>query len=89
MNPLDALRGHDFTVFVNDARELAMRLEAGHRVEYTYKGRYIICEKRGKEYVTVEGESEKGAQEQWKRIHEDGYYYDWRRQQRVAIPGAR
>lgn len=83
------LEGHDFTVFVNDVRELKMRLEAGHRVEYVYKGKHIISQKRGREYVTVEAESERGAREQWDKIHADGYHFDWRTQQRVTIPGAR
>lgn len=86
MNPLE---GHDFTVLVNDPRELRMRLEAGHRVEYKCDGKYFICEKRGQEYVTACGESEAGAQEAWDRAHEAGHYYDWKTNTRVTIPGAR
>ncbi len=77
------------TVFTRDLRELRMRLEAGHRVEYKLDGKYFICQKRGREYVTVEAESEKGAHEQWDRVHEAGYWYDWRENKRVTIPGAR
>lgn len=79
----------DFTVFTNNPFELRARLEAGHRVEYRFKGKSYICERRGQEYVTVCAESDAAARAEWDRVHEAGYYYDWKSNQRVTIPGAR
>jgi hypothetical protein len=83
------VNGSDFTVLINDPRELKMRLEAGHRVEYRYNGAYVISQKRGKEYVTASGIDEADARRAWDKAHEDGYHYDWKTNQRITIPGAR
>ena len=83
------------TIYIADERELRAKLEAGHRVEWQEvdprNGRthYFICQKRGIEYVTICGTSERQANDHWKRAHEKGYYFDERTKRRVSIPGAR
>lgn len=85
----------DVTIYIADERELRAKLEAGHRVEWCEedprngKKLYFICVKRGKEYVTICGTSERQANANWKKAHDKGYYYDERTKRRVAIPGAR
>jgi hypothetical protein len=81
-------------VYTADERELLAKLEAGHKVmwsEFDPKQRRIlwfICQKRGVEYVTVIGTSEKGAEKNWTLAHARGYYRD-DHGRRVSIPGAR
>lgn len=82
------------TVYTNDVAELRQKLEAGHRVEWSEIDEndvrwFCICQKRGKEYVTVKAHSEKQAARDWETIHRKGYVYDQRRGRRLAIPGAR
>lgn len=81
-------------VYTADERELLAKLEAGHKVmwsEFDPKQRRIlhfISQKRGKEYVTVIGTSEAGAEKNWELAHARGYYRD-DMGRRVTIPGAR
>lgn len=84
----------ELTVYTADEKELLAKLEAGHPViwsEFDPKQRRILwfkSQKRGKEYVTVIGTSEKTLEKNWRLAHERGFYRD-DHGRRVTIPGAR